>query len=171
MPFLSSISLAGILSHALATIFLGELGQGCNVHNQTWATNIPGLMVTLLYQNQLMWGGKKQLSDNNTNARHNGKIFHCNQIVLGTMDVKGRTALDSGQMGSREEKTPSWLPEYFVFGEYTQVVLFREILVLRRKKCRFMACQRLIILVILLYLLNCSYQRNKKPGNHDGNLF
>lgn len=65
---------------------------------------VSGPMVTLMDQNKRTWGGKKQLSGNSTNARHHGKIFHCNQIVLGTMGVKGRTALDSGQTGGAERR-------------------------------------------------------------------
>lgn len=61
LPFVSYITLAHILSHALATIFSAEQSQGWNVPNQTFSHKQS--LIQCLHecvQNKLKWGGKKQ---------------------------------------------------------------------------------------------------------------
>lgn len=81
------------------------------------------------------------------------------------MGVKGKRALDSGETGGPEKGRHSddFIRTFCLWRMHPDNILWRNI-GFEEKKCRFMACQCLIISVILLYLLNCSYQKNKKPG-------
>lgn len=140
--FSSSISLARILSHALATIFLGELGQGCNVHKQTWVTN--NLWWPSCIKINRCGHGKSSSVTAAPMQDIMEKYFLVIKLCWALWRWKEKQPWRQGEQ--RWEDTQLITRTFSLWRIHPGSILGRNI-GFEEKKCRFMACQRLITLL------------------------
>lgn len=135
--------------------------------------SISGLMVTLMYQNILVFilgrEGKSSSVTTTPMKDRMEKYFIVIKLCWAVWVWQEKEHWIEGRQGDQRGEDTQMIIRTFCLGKIHPGSILQRNIGFEEKKCRFMACQRLIIFVILLYLLNCSYQKNKKPGKRHFN--